>query len=196
MILENLGLTEKGINYLTAISYCFTSGNIYGLIGDTSVNVLDRVLCGLIKESTGKRIVDHQENISFFLNDMQFLEDFNILETIEDINSKKLDKTKLNDLLLRLDLLGVCKFKLNKCPKEVIKKLGILCTLITNNKIILIEDVFKDLTASDIDRVKDLFFHLKSAGYLIILTGRNKEEFNYFADKILKIEKGSLYEIF
>ena len=60
----------------------------------------------------------------------------------------------------------------------------------------MIEDVFKDLPPSDIDRVKDLFFHLKSAGYLIILTGRNKEEFNYFADKTLKIEKGSLYEIF
>ena len=86
MILENLGLTEKGINYLTTISYRFTSGNIYGLIGDTSVNVLARVLCGLIKEATGKRILDHQENISFFLNDMQFLEDFNILETIEDID--------------------------------------------------------------------------------------------------------------
>ena len=195
MILENLGLTEKGINYLTTISYRFTSGNIYGLIGDTSVNVFVRVLCGLIKEATGKKIVDHKENISFFLNDMQFLEDFNILETIADINSKKLYKTKLNDLLLRLDLLSECN-KLNKCPKEVIKKLGILCTLITNNKIILIEDVFKDLSPSDIDRVKDLFFHLKSAGYLIILTGRNKEEFNYFADKTLKIEKGSLYEIF
>ena len=45
VILENLGLTEKGINYLTTISYRFTSGNIYGLIGDTSVNVFVRVLC-------------------------------------------------------------------------------------------------------------------------------------------------------
>ncbi len=196
MILENLGLMEKGINYLNSISYRFTFGKIYGLIGDTSVNVLLRVLCGLIKEATGKRIIERQENISFFLNDMQFLEDFDVLETIEDISSKKLDKTKLNDLLLRLDLYNVCKLKLNKCPKEVVKKLGILCTLITNNKIILIEDVFKDLTPSDIDRVKDLFFHLKSAGYLIILTGRNKEEFNYLADEVLKIEKGSLYEIF
>lgn len=196
MILENLGLTEKGINYLNSISYRFTFGKIYGLIGDTSVNVLSRVLCGLIKETTGKKIIELQENISFFLNDMQFLEDFDVLETIEDISSKKLDKTELNDLLLRLDLYSVCKLKLNKCSKEVIKKLGILCTLITNNKIILIEDVFKDLTPSDIDRLKDLFFHLKSAGYLIILTGRNKEEFNYFADKTLKIEKGSLYEIF
>ena len=196
MILENLELTEKGINYLNSISYRFTSGKIYSLIGDTSVNVLSRVLCGLIKESTGKRIVEHQENVSFFLNDMQFLEDFNVLETIEDISSKKLDKTELNDLLLRLDLYSVCKLKLNKCHKETIKKLGILCTLITNNKIILIEDVFKDLTPNDIDRVKDLFLYLKSAGYLIILTGLNKEEFNYLADKILKIEKGSLYEIF
>ena len=77
----------------------------------------------------------------------------------------------------------------------MLKKLGIICTTLNNNKIILIEDVFKSLTQSDIDAVRILLLNLKSNGYLIIITGRQKEEFTYFADKIYELESGTLTKI-
>lgn len=196
MRLENLELMVNGINYLNNINYQFTYEKIYCLFGDTSVNVFLRVLCGIIKETTGQIIKEKDGVLNFFLNDMDFIADFTVLETIQDISLKSLDKTKVSDFLVRLNMLDVSNFKLSKCSKEIIKKLGILCTLVNDNKLILIEDIFKDLSPSAIDRVKDLFFYLKSQGYIIILTGRNKEDFDYFADNVLRIEKGNLYEVF
>ncbi len=196
MRLENLELMVNGINYLNNINYQFTYEKIYCLFGDTSVNVFLRVLCGIIKETTGQIIKEKAGVLNFFLNDMDFIADFTVLETIQDISLKSLDKTKFSDFLVRLDMLDVSNCKLSKCSKEIIKKLGILCTLVNDNKLILIEDIFKDLSPSAIDRVKDLFFYLKSQGYIIILTGRNKEDFDYFADNVLRIEKGNLYEVF
>ena len=57
----------------------------------------------------------------------------------------------------------------------MLKKLGIICTTLNNNKIILIEDVFKSLTKSDVDAVRIFLLNLKSNGYLIIITGRQNE---------------------
>ena len=95
----------------------------------------------------------------------------------------------------KVDLLKDSKLEIKNYGENMLKKLGIICTTLNNNKIILIEDVFKSLTQSDIDAVRIFLLNLKSNGYLIIITGRQKEEFTYFADKIYELESGTLNEI-
>lgn len=195
MKIENISLTINGVNFLDQISCNFDFNKIYALVGDTSVNVFLRILCGLVSPTTGKVTTENNATCGFFLNDMHFITDFNAQETIEDISSKQLTKREINELLNKLDLFKDSKLKISKYQENMLKKLGILCTTLNNNKIILIEDVFKGLLPSDIDMVRELFINLKSKGYLIILTGREKEEFTYFADKIYEIEKGIKNEI-
>ena len=195
MKIENISLTINGVNFLGQISCNFDFNKIYALVGDTSVNVFLRILCGLVSPTTGKVTTENNATWGFFLNDMHFITDFNAQETIEDISSKQLTKKEINEQLNKLDLFKDSKLKIGKYQENMLKKLGILCTTLNNNKIILIEDVFKSLTQSDIDAVRIFLLNLKSNGYLIIITGRQKEEFTYFADKIYELESGTLNEI-
>lgn len=195
MNIENLSLVVDNINYLNQINCNFEFNKIYALVGDTSVNVFLRVLCNLIKPTLGSIKITDNTNLSFFLNDMHFISDFDAIETLEDISTTKLDKKEISVLLNKVDLLKDSKLEIKNYSENMLKKLGIICTTLNNNKIILIEDVFKSLTQSDIDAVRIFLLNLKSNGYLIIITGRQKEEFTYFADKIYGLESGTLNEI-
>ena len=195
MNIENLSLVVDNINYLNQINCNFEFNKIYALVGDTSVNVFLRVLCNLIKPTLGSIKITDNTNLGFFLNDMHFINDFDAIETLEDISTTKLDKKEISVLLNKVDLLKDSKLEIKNYSENMLKKLGIICTTLNNNKIILIEDVFKSLTKSDVDAVRIFLLNLKSNGYLIIITGRQKEEFTYFADKIYKLESGTLNEI-
>lgn len=195
MNIENLSLVVDNINYLNKINCNFEFNKIYALVGDTSVNVFLRVLCNLIKPTLGSIKITDNTNLGFFLNDMHFINDFDAIETLEDISTTKLDKKDISVLLNKVDLLKDSKLEIKNYSENMLKKLGVICTTLNNNKIILIEDVFKSLTQSDIDAVRILLLNLKSNGYLIIITGRQKEEFTYFADKIYELESGTLNEI-
>lgn len=195
MNIENLSLVVDNINYLNQINCNFELNKIYALVGDTSVNVFLRVLCNLIKPTLGSIKITDNTNLGFFLNDMHFINDFDAIETLEDISTTKLDKKEISVLLNKVDLLKDSKLEIKNYSENMLKKLGIICTTLNNNKIILIEDVFKSLTQSDIDAVRIFLLNLKSNGYLIIITGRQKEEFTYFADKIYELESGTLNEI-
>lgn len=195
MYIENLSLVVDNINYLNQINCNFEFNKIYALVGDTSVNVFLRVLCNLIKPTLGSIKITDNTYLGFFLNDMHFLNDFNAIETLEDISTTKLDKKEISILLNKLDLLKDGKLEIKNYSENMLKKLGIICTTLNNNKIILIEDVFKSLTPSDIDAVRIFLLNLKRNGYLIIITGRQKEKFTYFADKIYELESGTLNEI-
>ncbi len=195
MNIENLSLVVDNINYLNKINCNFEFNKIYALVGDTSVNVFLRVLCNLIKPTLGSIKITDNTNLGFFLNDMHFINDFDAIETLEDISTTKLDKKEISVLLNKVDLLKDSKLEIKNYSENMLKKLGIICTTLNNNKIILIEDVFKSLTQSDIDAVRIFLLNLKSNGYLIIITGRQKEEFTYFADKIYELESGTLNEI-
>lgn len=195
MNIENLSLVVDNINYLNQINCNFEFNKIYALVGDTSVNVFLRVLCNLIKPTLGSIKITDNTNLGFFLNDMHFINDFDAIETLEDISTTKLDKKEIGVLLNKVDLLKDSKLEIKNYSENMLKKLGIICTTLNNNKIILIEDVFKSLTQSDIDAVRIFLLNLKSNGYLIIITGRQKEEFTYFADKIYELESGTLNEI-
>ncbi len=195
MNIENLSLVVDNINYLNQINCNFEFNKIYALVGDTSVNVFLRVLCNLIKPTLGSIKITDNTNLGFFLNDMHFINDFDAIETLEDISTTKLDKKEISVLLNKVDLLKDSKLEIKNYSENMLKKLGIICTTLNNNKIILIEDVFKSLTPSDIDAVRIFLLNLKSNGYLIIITGRQKEEFTYFVDKIYELESGTLNEI-
>ena len=195
MNIENLSLVVDNINYLNQINCNFEFNKIYALVGDTSVNVFLRVLCNLIKPTLGSIKITDNTNLGFFLNDMHFINDFDAIETLEDISTTKLDKKEISVLLDKVDLLKDSKLEIKNYSENMLKKLGIICTTLNNNKIILIEDVFKSLTKSDVDAVRIFLLNLKSNGYLIIITGRQKEEFTYFADKIYELESGTLNEI-
>lgn len=195
MNIENLSLVVDNINYLNKINCNFEFNKIYALVGDTSVNVFLRVLCNLIKPTLGSIKITDNTNLGFFLNDMHFINDFDAIETLEDISTTKLDKKEISVLLNKVDLLKDSKLEIKNYSENMLKKLGIICTTLNNNKIILIEDVFKSLTKSDVDAVRIFLLNLKSNGYLIIITGRQKEEFTYFADKIYELESGTLNEI-
>lgn len=195
MNIENLSLVVDNINYLNQINCNFEFNKIYALVGDTSVNVFLRVLCNIIKPTLGSIKITDNTNLGFFLNDMHFINDFDAIETLEDISTTKLAKKEISVLLNKVDLLKDSKLEIKNYSENMLKKLGIICTTLNNNKIILIEDVFKSLTQSDIDAVRIFLLNLKSNGYLIIITGRQKEEFTYFADKIYELESGTLNEI-
>ena len=123
MNIENLSLVVDNINYLNKINCNFEFNKIYALVGDTSVNVFLRVLCNLIKPTLGSIKITDNTNLVFFLNDMHFINDFDAIETLEDISTTKLDKKEISVLLNKVDLLKDSKLEIKNYSENMLKKL-------------------------------------------------------------------------
>ena len=70
IVVDNVTKILKGITVLENVSYEFTGGNIYGIVGKNGCGktMLMRAICGLIKPTEGKILIDDKElhkDISF-----------------------------------------------------------------------------------------------------------------------------------
>lgn len=194
MKIDILDYKINDISYLKNIKFELSYHQIYGLIGYIPLNIFLRILCGLLPKDNSVKI-ESSSQIGYFLNDMHFIKEYEVREIIKEIAPNFLESDEVTDLLAKMNLQEISAQKVNTLDDSSIQKLGIFCTLIKKNKIIIIEDCFKNLNNQDKDLIKELLVNYKTKGYLIILSSSVKDDFLYFADKIYEVEEDKVNEI-
>ena len=209
-------LGSKKISVLKKISYKFTKGKVYSLVGPSGSgkSTLLNILSLIDKPSVGALKID-DNNINFtesskidkirakkigiIYQQNNLLPDFTALENvylaslaIDDNKKKALDKAK--NIIKKMGLIS----RLNHYPAELsggeVQRISIARALINEPQIILADEPTGSLDQSTAKEVFDILYKLKSSNRLIIYATHNRF-FANMADCKLEMIDGNIKTI-
>ena len=209
-------LVSKKIPVLKKISYKFSKGKVYSLVGpsgsgkSTLLNILsliDRPSIGSIKiensniNFSNSSMIDkiRAKKIGIIYQQNNLLPDFTALENVylaslalDDNKKKALDKAK--NIIKKMGLIN----RVNHYPSELsggeVQRISIARALINEPQIILADEPTGSLDQSTAKEVFDILYKLKSSNRLIIYATHNRF-FANMADCKLEMIDGNIKTI-
>lgn len=203
---ENLSKSIRGTTVLDNISMKFESGKIYGLAGKngSGKTMLMRALCGLIRPTSGKIIIDGKvlgkdfsfpPSIGVLIENPAFISKytgFKNLKMIASIKNKATDED-IKQVLQNVGLDPEDKRVYRKYSLGMKQRLGIACALMEKPDIILLDEPINAIDEDGVGIIKDLLKNY-SANSIIIVSCHDKEELEYLSDEIFVLSSGMLKE--
>lgn len=203
---QNLTKIIKGTVILQNIKLSLTGGNIYGLRGKngSGKTMLLRALCGLIKPSEGKIIIDGLclgKDIDFppsagvLIENPSFLSGYTGFQNLKMLGLLK-GHFSDEDIRSMIDAVGLDAYDKRKYRKYSLgmkQRLGIACALMGSPDLILLDEPLNALNEKGVELVKTLLIHLRDQGKIIVVACHDAEELEYLSDVIFKLENGAVY---
>lgn len=197
----------KGTTVLDNISYEFTSGNIYGIVGKngSGKTMLLRELAGLIHPTEGTVKVDGRQlhhDISFppnlgliiekpeFINSLTGFENLKLLAEIKHIAS---DET-IRDFMKMFSLDPASKQSMKKYSLGMKQKIGVIQAVMENPDLLILDEPFNALDEDSVELLRELLRQYQKAGKLIIITSHHKEDIDSICNHILMLQEGKLVQ--
>ena len=206
-----LSKVSKIINHtivLENISYQFTGGNIYGVIGrnGSGKTMLLRMVSGLILPTTGKVFVNGQElhkqisfppNLGMIIEKPEFLAYMTGLENLKQIAEIKkiVSEEKIKEYMRIFALDPDSKLSMKKYSLGMKQKIGIIQALMENPDILILDEPFNALDEQSVLKLREILLERKNEGKLIIITSHNKEDINMVCNKIIQMENGKILNL-
>lgn len=206
-----LSEVSKIINHtivLENISYQFTGGNIYGVIGrnGSGKTMLLRIVSGLILPTTGKVFVNGQElhkqisfppNLGMIIEKPEFLGYMTGLENLKQISEIKkiVSEEKIKEYMRIFALDPDSKLSMKKYSLGMKQKIGIIQALMENPDILILDEPFNALDEQSVLKLREILLKKRDEGKLIIITSHNKEDINMVCNKIIQMENGKILNL-
>lgn len=198
----------KGTTVLENISYEFTSGNIYGVVGKngSGKTMLLRELAGLIHPTEGTVKVDGRRlhhDLSFppnlgliiekpeFINYLTGFENLKLLAEIKHIAS---DET-IRDFMKKFSLDPASKQSMKKYSLGMKQKIGIIQAVMENPDLLILDEPFNALDEDSVKLLRELLRQYQKAGKLIIITSHHKEDIDSICNHILMLQEGKIAQV-
>ena len=192
---------------LKNISYSFSSGNIYSIVGrnGSGKSVLMKIIAGLYKQDKGEVLINgidyNKDNlfcssIGIVIEKATFIEDltgFENLKLLASLNNKIDDKV-ISDTL---DIVGLKEEKNKKFGKYSLgmcQKLSIAQAVMEDQDIILLDEPFNGIDRASVDLIKKYLVSLKGKNKIIIISTHIADDIIDISDIKLKIVDGVLLE--
>ncbi|MGL4731117.1 MAG: ATP-binding cassette domain-containing protein [Clostridium sp.] len=205
LTVENLSKEIKNVTVLNNINLKLNKGNIYGFRGKngSGKTMLFRALCGLIKPTEGKVIINGQvlgDDISFpesvgviieYPGFLPNLSGYENLKLISEINNKVGEK-EIKEIISAVGLDPEDKKKFKKYSLGMKQRLGIAQALMENPELIILDEPTNALDSDAVLSIKDLLIKMKNNNKLILIASHDKEELELLSDEIFYIENGSI----
>ncbi len=202
---ENISKTIRGIKVLDNITLEFNSGEITGLkgINGSGKTMLMRTICGLIRPTTGKVIIngkelkkdmDFPESIGILIDSPTFLENYSAFDNLKYLASikGKVTDEEIYALLDEVNLTEAMHKKFKFYSLGMKQRLGIAGAVLEHPDVILIDEPTNALDAKGVETVKRILKREKERGALIILTCHDYSILKELSDKIYFIEEGRI----
>ncbi|MCH9620984.1 MAG: Lipopolysaccharide export system ATP-binding protein LptB [Chlamydiia bacterium] len=208
---KNLTVKIRKHTILQDISFDIEKGSIVGLLGANGAGKTTtfHALIGLLKTSKGNIYLDGQDitklpmykrarlGIGYLSQEPSIFRELtveeNLLIYLEMHKLKKDEKQKIVDQrLAELNLLHLKKKKASHLSGGERRRVEISRALITNPKILFLDEPFANIDPKTIDDVKDLIKFLKAKDITIFITDHNAYELLSFIDKGLFLHHGKL----
>lgn len=207
IILDHVG-KRYGKNWiLRDVSVSFSSGSVYGLIGEngTGKTVLLRLICGLSAVTEGAVTCDGKT----IGKDIEFLEQCGIIIEIPGFLSNKTgmenliyldslahkpDTEKIKSAMQVCGLDPKSRKKVGTYSLGMRQRLGIAQAIMDNPNILILDEPTNGLDKQGVRDVLRIIREAKSQGKLIILASHHMEEIEDVCDKVYRIQNSKLYE--
>lgn len=193
----------KGVENL---SFKLSSGKALGIIGinGSGKTTTFRVLLGLLKPDSGKmtfngkHLSKHPATLLGYLPEERSLyRDLTVLDHVLFLG--RLKKVSEEDIIKRLDKLlidlQISKYKytkINKLSKGNQQKVQIICALIHDPKIIILDEPLSGLDIINVEILKRLINKLKADGKFILLSSHQFEHIEEFCDDLIILKNGDV----
>ena len=203
--IENYSKTIGKNRVLSDINLTLESGIVYGLKGKngSGKTMLMRAISGLISPTVGNVIINEKElgkdisfpeSIGILIENPSFLPQYSGFDNLKMIASIKncVDDEKIKMYMGELGLDPDDTKKYRKYSLGMKQKLGIVCAIMENPDIVILDEPINALDEESVERVKQVITRIKKEDKIIIIACHDKEELFYFADKIIEIEGGKV----
>lgn len=186
------------------VNYSFEEGKIYLIRGKNGVGktVLLKILCGLMKPTTGK--VEYNDNdinnqvlnYGVIIETPVFWKDKTGYETLEFLASirNKIGKRDIDKALEFVGLSNVKNRNVKKYSLGMKQRLAIAQAIMENPKILLFDEPINSLDDDGVEMFKKVLLAEKEKGKLIVVVSHNIEEIQDISDYTLFLKNNSLYE--
>ena len=203
---ENIVKYYKKTNGAENLSFKLNSGKALGIIGinGSGKTTTFRVLLGLLKADSGKMTFNNKELakhpatlLGYLPEERSLYRDLTLVEHVLFLG--KLKKVNEEDILKRLDKLlvelKISKYKytkINKLSKGNQQKVQIICALIHDPEIIILDEPLSGLDVINVELLKRLINKLKYDGKYILLSSHQFEHIEEFCDDLIILKNGDV----
>jgi lipopolysaccharide export system ATP-binding protein len=213
LILENLSLKFGKLVVLDNLNLTLSSGQILGLLGSNGAgkSSIFNLIIGLIKPNSGlikinsfivNKFPIYERALKFkigfvpqtggFFHNLTVYENFKAISEI-NIFDENLRKEKINSLLYKFELDNLKNTKSNLLSGGQKKKLVIALALISDPKILLLDEPFAALDVMTIKMLQNIIVDLQSTkGISIILCDHQARDLLNCVDKAAIISEGKV----
>lgn len=208
--ITNLRKAYDSSMVLTDLNLDVPSGNIFGLIGPNGAgkSTLIGILTGLLDFNDGSILINGLElnegneleikkQIASVLQPPLLFEHFtshDFLHYICDIYEIP-ENERQEKISSMLDYLGLTEFehaKINKLSSGSRKKLSFCAAILSDPKIMFLDEPFESIDVISIGRMKTILKHLQRQGKTIIITSHILEIVENFCDDIAILHEGKI----
>lgn len=201
--IENMTKRIRGETVLDQVKLEMESGKIYGLLGrnGSGKTMLMRALCGLIRPSEGRILIDgmrlgrdfsYPPDLGMLIETPRFLPEFTGLENLEMLASirKKVKTAELRQALERLGLDPDDRRKTRKYSLGMRQRLGIACAIMERPRLLVLDEPFNALDVDGFELARNVILEERRRGALILLACHDRQELERVSDVIYHVERG------
>lgn len=208
LVLENVTKKYKDKTAIQNITAELYSGQLIGLIGKNGAGktTLLKLLSTIMKPTSGRILLDNQDivknpnimrnMIGYLPQDIFAYPNLTILEYLIYIASvkgmkKKEMETQINDLLSNFHLENAKNKRLDNCSGGMRQRVGIICALLNNPQIIIVDEPTTGLDPEERITVRNILSGL-SKEKIVILSTHIVSDIEAVASRILMLQHGNL----
>ncbi len=203
---KNIVKYYKKVKAVENLSFKLNSGKALGLIGinGSGKTTTFRVLLGLLKADSGnitfksKPISDYPISLFGYLPEERSLyKELTVFDQIMFLGRlKQMDDQliiqRMEDYLISLNIAEYKYTQINKLSKGNQQKVQILCSIIHDPSIIILDEPLSGLDIINVDLLTKLINDLKHAGKYILLSSHQFEHIEQFCDSLIILKKGKV----
>ena len=209
--IKNISKTIKGKQILSNISFEVNEGQIYGLLGPNGAGKTTTfyVIAGLVKSDFGE-ISLHDKNISnmpmhkrsklgikYLPQEPSIFQNLTVYENLLGLaeltfSSKDKIKNFIEESIEEFNLKDLCDLKGRQLSGGQRRKVEIARTLVSDPKMILLDEPFAGIDPIAIEDIKSVLRKLKSKNIGILITDHNVRETLELCDNAAIINSGEI----
>lgn len=205
IILNKVSKVIGQTTVLDNISYQFSSGNIYGIVGNNGCGktMLLRMISGLIIPTGGTIAVDgkilHKDisfppNLGLVIEKPEFISYMTGLENLKQIASikKKVTEEDIIGYIKLFFLDPTSKLAMKKYSLGMKQKIGIIQALMEDPDVLILDEPFNALDEQSVLTLRNLLVQRKEEGKLILITSHHKEDIESICNQVVIMDEGKL----